>query len=333
MSTTEVPTGAMIVDPSVAFPQVDGVTRRIDEAVREGVWFDARGLADRLFGDDQYANMLLVGAAYQTGALRLPASAIERAIELNGAAVAAQHPGVPARAAGGRRSQRVRTPRARAGVSRGPGARALRVTRNWRGWSASGRRTSSPTQNQVYADRYVADVERVRAAEAAAVPGSTELAEAIARNLYKLMAYKDEYEVARLAINPKLGGQIEEQFGAGARYSWKLHPPILRALGMRRKVTLGRWFTPAFLLLRKMRGLRGTRWDVFGYAPVRRLERELIAEYREVLGELLASLTPASHRRAIEIAGLPDMVRGYEEVKSASIADYRHRLRTLVAQR
>src|SRR5690606_11554396 len=116
-------------------------------------------------------------------------------------------------------------------------------------------------QDRRYAARYADDVERVRAAEERAVPGSTELAEAVARNLHKLMAYKDEYEVARLSLDPALAAEVEARFGAGARYAWKLHPPVLRALGLQRKITLGRWATPVFRLLRAMRRLRGTPLD------------------------------------------------------------------------
>jgi hypothetical protein len=98
-------------------------------------------------------------------------------------------------------------------------------------------------------------------------------------NLYKLMAYKDEHEVARLSLDPVLDAEVEQRFGAGARYSYRLHPPVLRAIGLRRKLTLGPWFRSAFQVLRSMRRLRGTRMDLFGYAAVRRVERELIAEY------------------------------------------------------
>ena len=112
-------------------------------------------------------------------------------------------------------------------------------------------------------------VERVRAAEQDRTPGSTALTEAVARYLYKLMAYKDEYEVARLALEPSLGAGLEAEFGPGARASWRLHPPVLRALGMKRKIALGPWFVPAFRALRAMRGLRGTSMDPFGRTRVR----------------------------------------------------------------
>jgi indolepyruvate ferredoxin oxidoreductase len=138
------------------------------------------------------------------------------------------------------------------------------------------------------------------------------------------MSYKDEYEVARLSLDPALDAAVRERFGSGARYSWQLHPPVLRALGLDRKIGLGsRWARPAMTTLRAMRRLRGTPLDPFGPAKVRRVERALIEEYRSVLDELVAGLDTGSHARAVEVAGLPDMVRGYEQVKLDNVSRYR----------
>lgn len=187
-------------------------------------------------------------------------------------------------------------------------------------------------QDARYAAGYADAVERARRVEADRAPGASGLAEAVARGLHKLLAYKDEYEVARLSLDPALQAEIAARFGAGARYAWKLHPPILRAMGMKKKITLGPWFRPAFRALRAMRRLRGTPFDPFGHTRVRRLERELIGEYRAVVAELLASLTPGNHALAVAIAGLPDLVRGYEQVKVDSVARYRERLAGQLAQ-
>ncbi len=326
VSTTKVPTGQMVVDTTASFPAVDDVTRRISEAVRSGTWLDARALSDQLFGSDQYANLLLVGAACQAGALPLPAAAIEQAITLNGAAVQKNLQAF-------RRGRQVvadpaalipRTDRRPApgvpGLGAAPGSELARL---------AGIRAAELTayQGQAYAAAYLADVERARAAEAAAVPGSTALAEAVAANLHKLLAYKDEYEVARLSLGVK--DHIRERFGEGARFSWKLHPPVLRALGMDRKIALGSWFTPMFRILRAMRRLRGTRLDVFGYTRVRRVERALVAEYRQIIDSQLAHLGPDTLARAVEIAGLPDLIRGYEQVKLDSVETYHRRLHEL----
>ena len=186
-------------------------------------------------------------------------------------------------------------------------------------------------QDESYAASYAELVGQVRQAEAAISPG-LELAAAVARNLYKLMAYKDEYEVARLSLDPQLTASITAQFGEGARYAYRLHPPVLRALGMTSKISLGPWFRPGFRLLAAGRRLRGTPFDPFGRTQVRRTERSLVGEYRAVVGQLLSGLTPDNHALAVEIAALPDLVRGYEEVKLGNVAAYRDRAAELLAR-
>jgi indolepyruvate ferredoxin oxidoreductase len=175
-------------------------------------------------------------------------------------------------------------------------------------------------------------VERVRAAERDKTPGSTALTEAVARYLYKLMAYKDEYEVARLSLEPSLGAALAAEFGPGARASWRLHPPVLRALGMKRKIALGPWFVPAFRVLRAMRGLRGTTLDPFGRSRVRVAERELIEEYLGLVDQLIDRLSPATAALAVRLAELPDGVRGYEDVKMRNVESYHQSLAELRAQ-
>ena len=186
-------------------------------------------------------------------------------------------------------------------------------------------------QDESYAARYAELVGRVREAEARISPG-LEFTAAVARNLYKLMAYKDEYEVARLCLDPQLTASITAQFGEGARYTYRLHPPVLRSLGMTSKISLGPWFRPGFRLLAAGRRLRGTPWDPFGRAQVRRTERALVSEYRAVIGQLLSGLTAANHGLAVEIAGLPDLVRGYEEIKLGNVAAYRDAAAELLAR-
>jgi indolepyruvate ferredoxin oxidoreductase len=185
-------------------------------------------------------------------------------------------------------------------------------------------------QSAGYAREYVAFVRRVRAAERAAAPGQSRLSEAVARYLFKLMAYKDEYEVARLHLGGGLSQALAEAFGADARVSYHLHPPFLRALGWQKKIRLGRWFDGAYRLLRAGRRLRGTRLDPFGYAAMRRLERALIGEYRAQIEQALAGLAPATYERAVALAELPDMIRGYEQVKLRSVERFRDAARELL---
>ena len=178
-------------------------------------------------------------------------------------------------------------------------------------------------QDLRYAKRYAGLVARVRRAEAAAVPGSSTLAETVARYLYKLMAYKDEYEVARLALDPAVTAAIRAEFGADAQVTYRLHPPVLRALGMEHKLRLGPWFTPALRTLAAMRRVRGTALDPFGATRIRRMERELVTEYEGMLDAVLRDLGPETIERATQIAALPDLVRGYEQIKVESVARYR----------
>src|SRR5262249_14688777 len=150
-------------------------------------------------------------------------------------------------------------------------------------------------QDAAYARRYVDFVRRVAEAERARTPDRTTLAKAVARHLFKLMAYKDEYEVARLHLDAAERARIEAGFGGDMRVSWHLHPPLLRAMGLKRKLPLGPWFTPAMQALREMKRLRGTPLDPFGRAHVRRVERALIEEYREMIETACAGLTPENH--------------------------------------
>jgi indolepyruvate ferredoxin oxidoreductase len=145
----------------------------------------------------------------------------------------------------------------------------------------------------------------------------------VARNLFKLMAYKDEYEVARLQLDAAERAKLEAEFGSKVRVWFHLHPPLLRGLGLKRKLKLGRWFVPFLRLLRAIRFLRGTPFDPFGHTKVRRTERALIGEYEEMAREVFAHLSPATHELALEICELPDMIRGYEEIKLRSVDRFR----------
>jgi len=321
VSTTEVPTGQMVVDVSQAFPAASRVMAAIRERVRSARFLDAAALAREQLGDEQYANMILVGAAYQAGALPVSAAAIEHAIRLNGVAVDAN----------------IRAFHAGRAVQEEAASRAVQensaTTAEPDLAAVLGRRVRELTafQNAACAADYQSFVERVRDREAA-VTGDTTLARTVAQHLYKLTAYKDEYEVARLSLDPALGEQVRAQFGDGARVSYRLHPPVLRALGLRHKVSLGPWFRPAFATLVSMRRLRGTRLDPFGHTEVRQTERALIAEYREVVGTLLAGLTEANHDLAVKIAALPDLIRGYEDIKLATVRAYHEQLAELLAE-
>jgi indolepyruvate ferredoxin oxidoreductase len=319
VSTAEVPTGSMVTDTSARFPSAADTLGRIADRVRgdAGKFVDARAATRALFGDDQYANTFLLGVAYQLGALPVPAEHIEAAIELNGVGVEAN------RQAFRRGRQLIADPggfdAALGGSAAGPAGEPERLDDLIAGRAAELR----AYQDDRYARRYTEFVTRVRAAESAAQPGATELTRAVARYLFKLMAYKDEYEVARLSLDPALEARVADQFGPDATYRYRLHPPLLRALGLRRKISLGPWFRPVFAGLYAARRVRGSRLDPFGYAAVRRTERTLIDEYRMLVDGLLDGLTADSLPAVAGIAALPDLVRGYESVKLGNVARYR----------
>jgi indolepyruvate ferredoxin oxidoreductase len=175
-------------------------------------------------------------------------------------------------------------------------------------------------QGRRYAQRYADFVAEVYKHERAT--GGTQVTEAVARGLHKLMAYKDEYEVARLHLDPTQRRRMAAQFGDGARIRYKLHPPILRALGMNRKLSVGSWFDTPFRILHRMRFLRGTRFDPFGQTQLRQLERGLPDEYRTLVRTALPSIGTEPDK-VTAICELADIVRGYENVKLRNIEDFR----------
>jgi indolepyruvate ferredoxin oxidoreductase len=187
-------------------------------------------------------------------------------------------------------------------------------------------------QNAAYARQYTEFVTRVAQEETQKTPGRTGLSEAVARYLFKLMAYKDEYEVARLHLSAVVASELQSRFGPSSRYYWHLHPPLLRALGLKKKIRLGSWFTPPFSLLSALKGLRGSALDVFGYAEVRREERALIGEYRALVERALAALSPERHDAAVALAELPDIIRGYESIKLDNVKLFRARAAELAGR-
>jgi indolepyruvate ferredoxin oxidoreductase len=155
--------------------------------------------------------------------------------------------------------------------------------------------------------------------------------EAVARNLYKLMAYKDEYEVARLHLDPAMQQRVEQEFGPGAGITWHFQPPALERFGRLKKTRFGGWFRPALAALRSLKRLRGTPFDPFGNTPARRLDRALIGEYRQLVETGLARLSPENHATVAALAALPDLIRGYEHVRFANVQRFRAEADQLLA--
>jgi indolepyruvate ferredoxin oxidoreductase len=336
VSTSKVPTGQMVAHVESAFPEVEGLTRALDRATRAStnLYLDSLRISEALFGDHMPAGLLLLGAAYQAGLVPLRAESIERAIELNGVSVEAN--GLAFR--WGRRwvldrgAVEAATREEATALGRLPEP-AVELA----GFAGELRRLVeirapdlASYQDAEYARSYLEFVRQVAAREEERTPGRTRVAEAVARHLYKLMAYKDEYEVARLLLREGADAEVRKQFPGGARVYWHLHPPFLRALGMKRKLKLGRWARPALLLLRALRRLRGTPFDLFGRAEVRKVERALVGEYRDLVLRSLETLSPSTADAAAQIAELPDLVRGYESIKLRNVALYRERAAAII---
>jgi indolepyruvate ferredoxin oxidoreductase len=289
------------------------------------------------------SNTLALGAAYQRGMLPVSAEALEEAIRLNGAAVeknlAAFAWGRAVVAAPDAVERATRPPEGIVPVRElSKGEREL-VDLAVNGDQGELRRLAevrvpelSAYQDEAYARRWAELVRRAHVAEQERTPGHGELAEAVARQLFKLMAYKDEYEVARLHLDAVEQAKLRAEFGEDVKLAFNLHPPLLRAMGLKRKLKLGGWFVPAFRSLRGMRRVRGTRLDPFGRAEVRRVERELIREYEELVDEALTLLTPDTHATAVELLELPDLIRGYEDIKLRNLERFRSEAAALEAQ-
>jgi indolepyruvate ferredoxin oxidoreductase len=307
-SVDVVPTGTMIIHPDTArYPEHDALRRRLDEVSRPDAnrYLDAASITRGLFGGVTTANVLTMGAAVQAGALPVSAASLERAIELNGVAV---EQNIAAFRFG---RQWVVDPDAVEGVA---GIQAPRIETLDH---LLARLTSdlADFQNEAYARRFRDRVETVRAAEARIADDSTALTDAVARHLHKLMAYKDEYEVARLALLDESQRRYEAVGGSDTKVTYHLHPPMLRSLGIDRKLKFRRTGAPSFTALRAMKKLRGTIADPFRWAEVRKVERAMIPEFERAIDTLVSRLSPDNLDEAIAIASLPDQVRGYEDIK------------------
>jgi indolepyruvate ferredoxin oxidoreductase len=282
-------------------------------------FIDATRLSTVLFGSSLGQNIFLLGYAYQLGAVPVSEQAIQKAIALNGEAVAMNL----AAFEWGRRA----AADPEAVVSMVTPAEARTDARRLSGSldEVIDRRVAflGDYQSARYARRYRALVDRVRAAEAARVPNATALTDAVARYLFKLMAYKDEYEVARLYTDGAFEKQVAATFDGKLRYEFLLAPPLIARidpnLGRPRKISFGPWILSAFKVLKRFRFLRGTPLDPFGYGEERKLERRLIREYAAVVEELIASLNPANHALAVAIASLPEKMRGFGPVKMKQV--------------
>ncbi|MCX7276916.1 MAG: indolepyruvate ferredoxin oxidoreductase family protein, partial [Burkholderiales bacterium] len=286
--------------------------------------FDFDAAANRLMGDSLYANPMLLGYAWQKGWVPLQLDSLLRAIELNNMAVEANKTAF----AWGRRA---------ALDPAGVATPAQPITWHKRESldAILQRRVDFLTgyQNAAYADSYRAFVAQVRQAEQSLDP-RLPLTDAVARYLFKLMAYKDEYEVARLQTDPAFLARIGEQFEGDFRLHYHLAPPLLSRKNAKGELQKRKFGPATGLLLRlmaRLKGLRGTPFDPFGYQAERRAERALVDEYRASIAQLLPVLTPANHAAALALARVPERIRGYGHIKQRHLVAARAEWATQIA--
>ena len=324
-SVDVVPTGQMVSKPNdYALPADATLRDRLDEVSRPDAnrYIDASAVSRGLFGSTTSANVMMMGIAVQAGALPVSAESIERAIGLNGVAV---EQNIAAFRFGRQWAIDPDTVEAAAGVT-APRVETLdqliaRLTADLADY-----------QDDAYARRFADRVARVRSAEQAAAAGSSAFTEAVARHLHKLMAYKDEYEVARLALLDESQQRYQAVGGPDTEVTYHLHPPVLRAAGMDRKIGFKRSATPSFVALRAIKRVRGTIADPFRWAEVRKVERAMIPEYERAIDRLVDRLTATNLEEATAIASLPDQVRGYEDIKLPRAQRYRAELASRLSQ-
>ncbi|MEO1694907.1 MAG: DUF6537 domain-containing protein, partial [Pseudomonadota bacterium] len=287
--------------------------------------------AVRLFGDSIASNMFLLGVGYQLGRIPVPAAAIEEAIELNGAAVEMNRQAFRF----GRLAAHDRSAVDRIAKTAEP--EAPTQAQSLDDIIAFRIKHLTAYQDESLAARYEAKVRRFAELEREKAPGRSGLAEAIARGYHKLLAYKDEYEVARLYTDGAFDAQIASAFDGAGKIEMHVAPPLLsrvykdKATGHPRKIKVsGRWMLPVMRQLAKRKHLRGTKWDVFGRSAERRHERQMITDYEAVLETIGERLTPKTHATATALAGLPLDIRGFGHVKQANAVKAKEREQELL---
>jgi indolepyruvate ferredoxin oxidoreductase len=330
VNATVTPTAEFVKNPNWQLPGSD-LQRDIAESSSTAEFVAATELASALMGDTIATNMFMLGYAYQKGWVPLSGAALERAIELNAVAVDFNKKSFVwgrRAAADPERVQRIARPAEVIAIDQ-------RFSRNLDELVERRTRFLVEYQGTRYSEKYKALVERVRRIEHDRT-GASKLAEAVARCYHKLLAYKDEYEVARLHANGELEKKIAGMFEGDYKLVFHLAPPLLARRDARTdepaKMEFGPWMLGVFKILQRMKFLRGTPLDPFGYTEERRMERALIREYESSVEELLKGLNAHNHALALQIASLPDEMRGFGHIKKRNVEAARSRRAELLAR-
>ena len=337
LNSYEAMPGSFTRNTDLQFPAKDIITAvKTALGERDPMVIDASELSLALMGDAIATNLFMLGYAWQKGLVPISFEALGRAIELNGAAVEMNK---KAFAWGRMAAHDLAAVKQAAGIAAAPtasafaGASLLATSAAFVGEGKLAQTLDEAIvlrgkflteyQDAKYAEQYTGFIKKVRRAEQERTPGLTGVSEAVARYAFKLMAYKDEYEVARLYTTGDFQKRIRETFDGDYKVKFNLAPPMFSkrdSNGHLVKKEYGPWVFTAFKLLAKLKGLRGGAFDIFGKTEERRMERQLIVDYRNTIEELLVGLTPDNHALAVEITRLPEHIRGYGHVKEAHYA-------------
>ena len=328
INTNEQPTGPFAKNPDWQFP-LESTEHLISESVGGNVDFiNATKIATALMGDSIATNLFMLGFAFQKGAIPLSEAALLRAIELNGVAIESNKKAF----LWGRRAA-VDLPRVEK-IAMPTQTVVVQMPQSLD--SVIKRRIDYLTayQDAAYAEQYNALVTRVRNTETALGLGN-KLTTAVAKYYFKLMAYKDEYEVARLYTDGQFTDKLKQQFEGDFSLKFNIAPPLFSkkdAQGHLVKAQYGSWVWHAFGVLAKLKGLRGTKLDIFGYTEERKAERAMIVDYRIAIEQLVGNLTAETLETAIAVANLPEKVRGFGHVKEKAMQAYQLEKASLLNQ-
>ncbi len=335
INTHETITGDFTRDPDLEFPGEElyqGIARIVGSDRVD--FLEGTKLATALFGNSIASNMFMLGCAWQKGLVPVTQEALFKAIELNGVAIdankqaftwgrrAAHDLGLVRKMASVDEEVEDPTPTAKAETLVGLVERRVRFLTEYQG--------------EALARRYKDFVVKVQTSEAHRVPGTEALSMAVARYYFKLLAYKDEYEVARLHTETDFLNEVAGAFEDGYKLKFHLAPPLLSRrdpdTGEARKMEFGEWILPLFRVISRLKFLRGTPLDIFGYSAERKRERQLISEYEATMERLLRDLTSKNHETAVAIGALPEQIRGYGHVKDRSIDAAKQREQQLLTE-
>ncbi|WP_413205404.1 indolepyruvate ferredoxin oxidoreductase family protein [Rhodospirillum sp. A1_3_36] len=332
VNSHQIMTADFTQNPDMRYPTQE-LTEAIEGTTLEAHFLDATELATQAMGDSIATNPFMMGYAWQKGLLPLSLDALERAIELNGVAVKANK---EAFLWGRRAAHDLEAVKTLLADGRGAIAEHEHLSETWEQRVARRVGTLTAYQDAAYAARYRALIDRVAETERRAAPGrGMALTDAVAQAAFKLMAYKDEYEVARLHTDGRFAEAIAKQFTGKPKVTYHLAPPLMSprdpVTGRLRKREFGAWIRPLLKGLAGLKGLRGSRLDIFGYTAERKLQRRLIGEYEATVETLLANLSLDTHALAAEIAALPLEMRGFGHVLEANVEKIKAREAELLA--